>query len=116
MRRGSLGVKGCCAQLGISWADTYISPVFWFGFPAILKGWVERVFALGDAYTFAPEGWQGQVKGRAPLLHHNHEYNHVQRSRLCGGLASANDGLIHALQVRHQKRKDDIDKHSKVPK
>ena len=51
-------------------ALAFIAPVFWLGFPAILKGWFERVFALGDAYTLAPEGWQGQVKGRVPLLHH----------------------------------------------
>ena len=29
---------------------------------------------------------------------------------------NSDDGLIHALHVRHQKRKDDIDRHSKVPK
>lgn len=23
----------------------FIAPVFWLGFPAILKGWIERVFA-----------------------------------------------------------------------
>lgn len=28
----------------------------------------------------------------------------------------SDEGLIHALNVRHQKRKDDIDRHSKVPK
>ena len=29
---------------------------------------------------------------------------------------NSDDGLIHALNVRHQKRKDDIDRYSKVPK
>ncbi|HSI50288.1 MAG TPA: NAD(P)H-dependent oxidoreductase [Ideonella sp.] len=29
-------------------------PLWWFGMPAILKGWVDRVFAYGLAY-----GWQG---------------------------------------------------------
>lgn len=28
----------------------------------------------------------------------------------------SDEGLIHALNIRHQKRKDDIDRHSKVPK
>lgn len=27
-------------------------PVWWFGFPAILKGWVDRVFAYGLAYGY----------------------------------------------------------------
>jgi NAD(P)H dehydrogenase (quinone) len=48
----------------------FISPVFWLHFPAILKGWFERVFAYGDAYALTPEGWRGEVKGRVPLLHH----------------------------------------------
>jgi NAD(P)H dehydrogenase (quinone) len=46
----------------------FISPVFWMGFPAILKGWLERVFAYGFAYTLTPEGWKGNLEGRVPLL------------------------------------------------
>ena len=48
----------------------FIAPVFWLHFPAILKGWFERVFAYGDAYALKLEGWEGDVKGRIPLLHH----------------------------------------------
>lgn len=34
------------------WCDTLIFtfPLWWFGLPAILKGWVDRVFAMGFAY------------------------------------------------------------------
>ncbi len=46
----------------------FVAPVFWMGFPAILKGWLERVFAYGFAYTLTPEGWQGNLDGRVPLL------------------------------------------------
>ena len=48
----------------------FIAPVFWLHFPAILKGWFERVFAYGDAYALTTEGWRGEAKGRIPLLHH----------------------------------------------
>jgi len=48
----------------------FIAPVFWLHFPAILKGWFERVFAYGDAYALTPEGWSGDARGRVPLLHH----------------------------------------------
>jgi NAD(P)H dehydrogenase (quinone) len=48
----------------------FIAPVFWLHFPAILKGWFERVFAYGDAYALTAEGWRGETKGRVPLLHH----------------------------------------------
>lgn len=46
----------------------FVAPVFWMGFPAILKGWVERVFTYGFAYTLTPEGWKGDLDGRVPML------------------------------------------------
>jgi NAD(P)H dehydrogenase (quinone) len=43
----------------------------WFvGFPAILKGWIERVFTYGFAYSLTPDGWKGDIKGRVPLFQH----------------------------------------------
>jgi NAD(P)H dehydrogenase (quinone) len=48
----------------------FIAPVYWLGFPAILKGWMERVFTHGFAYGLTPEGWEGDIRGRIPLLHH----------------------------------------------
>ena len=48
----------------------FIAPTFWLHFPAILKGWFERVFAYGDAYALTSVGWQGEAKGRIPLLQH----------------------------------------------
>jgi NAD(P)H dehydrogenase (quinone) len=48
----------------------FIAPVFWLHFPSILKGWFERVFNYGFAYAMTPEGWQGEVRGRIPLLRH----------------------------------------------
>jgi NAD(P)H dehydrogenase (quinone) len=46
----------------------FVAPVFWMGFPAILKGWIERVFTYGFAYTLTPEGWRGDLDGRIPML------------------------------------------------
>ena len=48
----------------------FIAPVFWLHFPAIMKGWFERVFAYGSAYELAREGWEGHVSGRIPLMRH----------------------------------------------
>jgi NAD(P)H dehydrogenase (quinone) len=48
----------------------FIAPVYWCHFPAIMKGWFERVFSYGDAYALTPEGWRGEVNGRIPLLPH----------------------------------------------
>jgi NAD(P)H dehydrogenase (quinone) len=48
-------------------------PLWWFSFPAILKGWVDRVFALGLAYGFKGAGNQyrygeGGLAGKRALL------------------------------------------------
>jgi NAD(P)H dehydrogenase (quinone) len=48
----------------------FIAPVFWLHFPAILKGWFERVFTYGEAYALTLDGWHGEVRGRVPLLQH----------------------------------------------
>lgn len=47
-----------------------IYPVWFVGMPAILKGWIERVFTYGFAFSLAPEGWRGDIGGRIPLFKH----------------------------------------------
>ena len=47
-----------------------IFPVWFVGLPAILKGWVDRVFTYSFAYSLEPEGWKGDIKGRVPLFKH----------------------------------------------
>jgi NAD(P)H dehydrogenase (quinone) len=49
-------------------AFMFVAPIFWMAFPAILKGWFERVFTYGFAYTLTREGWRGDLDGRVPLL------------------------------------------------
>jgi NAD(P)H dehydrogenase (quinone) len=44
--------------------------MYFVGFPAILKGWIERVFTLGFAFGLKPEAWKGDIGGRIPLLTH----------------------------------------------
>jgi NAD(P)H dehydrogenase (quinone) len=51
-------------------ALAFIAPMYFVGFPAILKGWIERVFTLGFAFGLAPSGWKGDIGGRIPLLSH----------------------------------------------
>jgi NAD(P)H dehydrogenase (quinone) len=57
-------------QEAVARADglVFVAPVHWMGFPAILKGWFERVFAYGFAYTLDARGWEGDLEGRVPLL------------------------------------------------
>ena len=58
------------AKITRAQALAIIAPVWFVGFPAILKGWIERVFTYGFAFSLTPEGWQGEIGGRIPLFKH----------------------------------------------
>jgi NAD(P)H dehydrogenase (quinone) len=51
-------------------ALAFIAPVHFLGFPAMLKGWIDRVFTPGFAYGLSAEAWRGDIRGRQPLLAH----------------------------------------------
>ena len=49
----------------------FIAPIIWMNLPAILRGWVERVFTYGFVYTMSEDGWlHGDLGGRKPLMKH----------------------------------------------
>lgn len=59
----------------LKWADAIVFqfPVWWFGSPAILKGWVERVFAYKFAYGYKSAGntyryGDGALAGKRAVL------------------------------------------------
>jgi len=57
-------------QKKVSEADVLviITQVFWMHFPALVKGWMERVLTYGFAYKLNEKGWRGDPDGRIPLL------------------------------------------------
>lgn len=52
-------------QAKVAQADAlaFVAPVYFVGFPAILKGWIERVFSLGFAFGMTADAWRGDVGG-----------------------------------------------------
>jgi NAD(P)H dehydrogenase (quinone) len=46
----------------------FVFPLWWFGLPAILKGWVDRVFAMGKMYGGSMFFENGAGKGKRALL------------------------------------------------
>lgn len=54
----------------VRWADTvtFIYPVWWISLPAILKGYVDRVFMFGFAYGHTPNGVQGLLTGKKAVV------------------------------------------------
>ncbi len=54
----------------LQWCDGLILqfPLWWFGLPAILKGWVDRVFAMGTLYGGGRWYDEGVMKGKRAML------------------------------------------------
>lgn len=75
---GSQSMEIVAEQEKLLWADGVLMsfPMWWFSMPAILKGWVDRVFALGLAYGVGEHNstrWgdrygEGMLRGRRAML------------------------------------------------
>ena len=54
----------------ITWADQliFIFPLWWSGMPAILKGFIDRVFAAGFAYSYKKVGMEGHLQGKSAWI------------------------------------------------
>jgi NAD(P)H dehydrogenase (quinone) len=63
-------VPALAAELDkLAWCETLILqfPLWWFGLPAILKGWVDRVFAMGRTYGGGRWYDNGVFRGRRAM-------------------------------------------------
>jgi NAD(P)H dehydrogenase (quinone) len=70
---GRLAPDIAAEQEKIRWADAVVLqfPMWWFSAPAILKGWIDRVFTCGFAYgpeLPRPYGADAPLAGRRALL------------------------------------------------
>jgi len=64
-------VPGLKAEMDkLLWADFVIFqfPLWWFSLPAILKGWVDRVFAMGFSYNIGKAYENGIFRGKRGML------------------------------------------------
>jgi NAD(P)H dehydrogenase (quinone) len=53
-------------QLHVQWADIifFVFPLWWAGPPAILRGYMDRIFSKGFAYDFGADGLQRKLEGK----------------------------------------------------
>lgn len=71
---GTLTADITAEQDKLRWADAVLLhfPLWWYSMPAILKGWVDRVFTNGFAYgsgsTALPRYGAGALSGRRAML------------------------------------------------
>lgn len=71
-------------QAFITWADciTFIHPIWWTGLPAIMKGYIDRVFSYGFAYRYDQGVQKGLLTGKQAVVINSHgksnaEYNAI---------------------------------------
>lgn len=55
------------ARIGRADALVLVYPVYWWSFPALLKGWIDRVFINGWAYEEMPDGQIVRKLGHLPI-------------------------------------------------
>lgn len=67
---GGFAADIAAEQAKLDWCELMIwqFPLWWFGLPAILKGWVDRVFAMGKVYGYGQIYANGSQKGKKALL------------------------------------------------
>jgi NAD(P)H dehydrogenase (quinone) len=68
----------------ISWADhiVFIYPIWWTGMPAIMKGYIDRVFSYGYAYRYDQGVQKGLLTGKMATIINTQgkskaEYEHI---------------------------------------
>lgn len=54
-------------RIGRADALVLVYPVYWWSFPALLKGWIDRVFVNGWAYEEMPDGKVVRKLGHLPI-------------------------------------------------
>lgn len=85
-------------QQKVEWCDLMIwqFPMWWFGVPAILKGWVDRVFAMGRTYGNGRFYEQGVFRGKKALL--SLTTGGVEEAYLPDGFNGDAAGILRPLQ------------------
>jgi len=70
IQSGNLSQDIKAEQEYIAWADimTVIHPVWWTGLPAMFKGYIDRVFCYGFAYSFDNKGPVPHLKGKKVMI------------------------------------------------
>jgi len=58
----------------ISWADRiiFIYPIWWTGMPAIMKGYIDRVFSYGFSYRYDQGIQKGLLAGKKAIIINSH--------------------------------------------
>lgn len=73
-RKGEVSDDVKTEQRYISWAQciTFIYPIWWTGLPAVMKGYIDRVFSYGFAYRYDKGVQKGLLTGKQAFIINTH--------------------------------------------
>ncbi|WP_265129625.1 NAD(P)H-dependent oxidoreductase [Chryseobacterium oranimense] len=61
---------------------TFIYPIWWTGMPAIMKGYIDRVFSYNFAYRYDQGVQKGLLKGKQAVIINTHGKSHEEYERM----------------------------------
>ena len=108
----------------------FIFPIWWSGMPAVLKGFIDRVFVSGFAYSYKKIGLEGHLKGKsawiittmnapAIILPFSNDYGKVLKNQIlkqCGITPAKLTTLTQVESVTQEKRNLYLQKISSIAK
>lgn len=83
-RMGKVSDDVQCEQDHISRAEhiTFIYPIWWTGMPAIMKGYIDRVFSYGFAYRYDQGIQKGLLTGKQAVIINTHGKSNQEYERI----------------------------------
>lgn len=92
----------------ITWADRiiFIYPIWWTGMPAIMKGYIDRVFSYGFAYRYDLGVQKGLLSGKNTIIINSHGKSNAEyaESGLNKALALTSDtGIFNYVGLKVQQ-------------
>ncbi|RYE36498.1 MAG: flavodoxin family protein, partial [Sphingobacteriales bacterium] len=92
----------------ITWADciTFIHPIWWTGLPAIMKGYIDRVFSYGFAYRYDLGIQKGLLSGKQTVIINTHgksneEYKTIEMDKAL--LLTSEEGIYSYCGLKIKK-------------
>lgn len=93
---GGIGEDIIQEQEHLKWADviTFIYPIWWTGLPAMMKGYIDRIFSYGFAYKYVNGVQMGLLKGKKAIILNTQGKSHEEYAR---------SGMDQALRLTSDK-------------
>lgn len=85
VKHGQIPAEVKVEQDYVMWADliTFVYPVWWAGMPALMKGYIDRVFTKGFAYTMDDEGHlKGLLEGKKVVILNNMGFSYAYYEKM----------------------------------